>query len=191
MKDVLGDDATALAGALRTASYTATCNRFPGGRGAVLEEGAVESFGEPPVPDGSDAGEAILTIAIGHVDAMVGNWRSISGGRGDGLAPALARVAQLRDVAVATGSPWLAAYLRLVGADLHRLAGDRSTAEAELRAARDESQAAGDGPGVAAALVALGDWHAAPRSSPELLDLSIDATPPTDGQPDLAAAAAA
>jgi len=188
--ELVAADTSALAAARRLEAQAARRNRFPGGRGAVLEEGDAEAFLDPPAPDTADAGEAILTIAIGAVEAMVGNWRSISSGTALGLPLALERVAVLRSVAERTGARWLGAYLWLVEADLRRLGGDGGEAERIAALAMDAFRSAGDALGVAACCVAIGDWHAAPRTSPELLDLSIDDSPPTPGTRDVSAARA-
>lgn len=184
---LLAGDAGVLSRAIDVAAALAERNRFPGGRGSVMEEGDIDTFEEAPVPDLSNPTEAALTIAIAHVDAMVSNWRSISGQR-QGVAPALARVDQLRTFVSDLSCPWVAAYLELVEADLRRLGRDAVNAEAAFGRALAAYEQGGDTCGAAACYVALGDWNSAPGSSPELLNLSIDATPPTLGQVDLAKA---
>jgi CHAT domain-containing protein len=185
---LLAGDTTVLGEAIEAAARVGERNRFPGGRGAVLESDDLDWFVEPPWPDFADPIESTLTVAIGHVDAMVGNWRSISGGHGQGLQPALARVAQLQSVSDATACAWLLGYLQLVEADLRRLGSDGEGAQGAFARACSTFERSGDPAGSGACQVALGDWYAAPQSSPELLNLSIDSTPPTPGVIDVARA---
>ncbi len=193
----LGDVAAALAGVadrslpatLRVAAELLARNRFPGGVGALFEDGDVAALPDPPSPTDEDPAEAHLMLAAGQVEPMVATWRTLArDGTAETRQLVITRAQQLRAIAQG-GAPWLAAYLALVEADLHRRGGDGTAAVAAWSVAAGEFGSAGDALGVAACHVAWGDWHAATRSSPEVLDLVIDASPaPSLGERDPATA---
>ncbi|WP_157248215.1 CHAT domain-containing protein [Nonomuraea typhae] len=66
---------------------------------------------------------------------------------------------------------WTTALIARCLATLYHEAGDLDTATAKLVDAQERSYRIGDAYGVAATLVRFGDWAAAPRTSPLLLDL--------------------
>ena len=175
---LLADVDGRLAAALRAAAPVVGRNRFPGGRGALFEEGDLAAFEDAPATDGVAPDEVLLMVAVGQVDAMVTNWRSLArDGGADAARFVIDRARQLRAVLAGTGAPWLIGYLALVEADLHRLAGDAAAGAANWEQAVAAWSAGGDGLGEAAAHLARGDWLVAPRTSPEALDLTIDLSP--------------
>lgn len=188
-----GTDERSLPATLRATATTLERNRFPGGRGALFEEGDLERLIDPPAPDDEPPTEAALMIAVGQVEPAVATWRSLAcDGGPDTRRTVLTRVQQLRAVVAGGPAPWLGAYLALVESDLHRLGGDAAAAHAAWTTAAGEFEATGDALGVAACHVARGDWLAAPRSSPEVLDLTIDVSARRPaGPPDLPAARSA
>ena len=175
---LLADVDGGLAAALRVAAPVVGRNRFPGGRGALFEEGDLAAFEDAPPTDGVETDEVLLMVAVGQVDAMVTNWRSLArDGGAEAARLVIDRARQLRAVLGGTAAPWLHGYLALVEADLHRLAGDVAAAAANWEQAVATCSSGGDGLGEAAAHLALGDWLVAPRTSPEALDLTIDLSP--------------
>ena len=175
---ILDDVDGGLAGSMRVAAPVVGRNRFPGGRGALFEEGDLAAFEETPPTAGAETDEVLLMVAIGQVDAMVTNWRSLArDGGAEAAGLVIDRTRHLRAALGGTAAPWLHGYLALVEADLLRLAGDAAAATTNWEQAVATWSADGDGLGEAAAHLALGDWLVAPRTSPEALDLILDLSP--------------
>ena len=176
-----GSDAGVVADALENLANALDRNWFPGGAGAVLEEGDIGRVaGEAPSAASAAPPVQLLVMVIRDVVAMAPVWRNIvDNARRSGQTAAtdavLAQVAGVGERLQAYGAPLPVAYLSLIHADLLWRAGQWQAVSPLHTWAFQAYQAAGDVVGVGACWLIKGDWSATPESHPELLGLSLDA----------------
>jgi CHAT domain-containing protein len=176
-----GSDAGVIADALANLANALDRNWFPGGTGAVLEEGDIGRIaGEPPAAASAAPPVQLLVMVIRDVVAMAPVWRNIvDNARRSGQTAAtdavIAQVAGVGQRLQAYGAPLPVAYLSLIHADLLWRAGQWQAVSPLHTWALQAYQAAGDVAGVGACWLMKGDWSATPESHPELLGLALDA----------------
>lgn len=171
-------DLAAVERALRILADSLEWNWFPGGAGAVLEPGDVDRLRWESLPPTTPQARPLVLVAD-RLLAVLGNWRSIAGGTrtGGGLAtpevvtdPARQLVHELAQL----GVPAAVGPAALAVADLEFRAGRADRAGAPLADALQAYRAVDDQVGVAACLLAQGDWALEPSSHPELLGERLD-----------------
>jgi CHAT domain-containing protein len=193
-----GSDAGIVAAALANLAKALDRNWFPGGVGAILEDGDIARIaGAPPAAASAAPPVQVLVTVIRDVASMSPAWRSIvDNARRTGQPAAaetvLAQVMSTGQRLTALGAPPVViAYLSLIHADLLWRAGQWQAVSAPHTWAFQAYQAAGDLTGAGACWLTKGDWSATPEGHPELLGLSLDApTAPGSAviEPDLATA---
>ncbi|HWJ31414.1 MAG TPA: CHAT domain-containing protein [Gaiellaceae bacterium] len=175
-----GSDAAIVAAALTNLANALDRNWFPGGAGAVLEEGDIGRIaGEPPAAASAAPPVQLLVIVTRDVVAMAPVWRNIvdnarRSGQTAAVDTVIAQVAGVGQRLQAYGAPLPVAYLSLIHADLLWRAGQWQAVSPLHTWAFQTYQAAGDVVGVGACWLVKGDWAATPESHPELLGLSLD-----------------
>ena len=147
-----GSDGLAVAEALRRVALTLDRNWFPGGAGAVLEDGDLVTILGTPVPD-AGATAALLVEVATDVVAMTPTWRSIvEGGRGSdpfgGTASTLGHVQMIGAQLVARGDASSVGYLATIHADLAVRAGKFKAASASSGPRLQAYQATSDAAGI-------------------------------------------
>ncbi|MFL6029453.1 MAG: CHAT domain-containing protein [Gaiellaceae bacterium] len=176
-----GSDGAVVADALSNLGNALDRNWFPGGAGAVLEDGDIGRIaGDPPAAASAAPPVQLLVMVIRDVVAMAPVWRNIvDNARRNGQTAAtdavLGQVAGVGQRLQAYGAPLPVAYLSLLHADLLWRAGQWQAVSPLHTWAFQTYQAAGDVVGVGACWLVKGDWSATPESHPELLGLSVDA----------------
>ena len=178
---VPGSDAAIVADALVNLGQTLDRNWFPGGAGAVLEEGDIGRIaGAPPATASEVPAVQLLVTVTCDLAAMVPVWRNIvenarRSGQPAPVATILAQVESVGERITQFGVPGAVAYVALVHADLLWRAGQWQAVSDRHAWAFQTYQAANDVTGVGACWLTKGDWSAAPLSHPDLLGLSLDA----------------
>jgi len=176
-----GSDAGVVADALTNLANVLDRNWFPGGAGAVLEEGDIGRIaGAPPTAASAAPPVQLLVMVIRDVVAMAPVWRNIvdnarRSGQTAAIDAVVGQVAGAGQRLQAYGAPLPVAYLSLIHADLLWRAGQWQAVSPLHTWAFQAYQAAGDVVGVGACWLVKGDWSATPESHPELLGLSLDA----------------
>jgi CHAT domain-containing protein len=176
-----GSDAAIVAGALVNLGETLDRNWFPGGAGAVLEEGDIGRIAGVPPSAASDTPDVQLLVTVTRdIAAMAPVWRNIveNARRSGQTAPVATVLAQVESVGqriTQFGVPAAIGYFALVQADLLWRAGQWDAVSAPEGWALQAYWAANDLTGVGACWLTKGDWSATPLSHPDLLGLSLDA----------------
>jgi hypothetical protein len=125
-----GSDAAVVADALVNFAQTLDRNWFPGGAGAVLEEGDIGRIAGAPPAAASDAPEVQLLVTVTRdLAAMVPVWRNIvesarRSGQPAPVATVLAQVESVGERITQFGVPGAVAYVALIHADLLWCAGE-------------------------------------------------------------------
>ncbi len=186
-------DRAAVDRALRRLALALEHNWFPGGAAAVLDPGEVGPFALPTLPATSAPVQTFVEVL--EFLTSLPTLRTIAAGlrRGStlpGAERALTDAASFRDRLLAAPAPVPASAVALASADLYVRAGRAGEAGRPLQLAVGSAESHGDAVGVAACVLALGDWSAEPLSHPELLgeDLEGDASAARGVAPDAATA---
>ncbi|HUG47675.1 MAG TPA: CHAT domain-containing protein [Candidatus Limnocylindria bacterium] len=176
-----GSDEQAAAQAIRRLAQALDRNWFPGGGGAVLDEGDLERMLDGAADQATAASPAVaLLIQLAtNVLAMAPTWRTVAdSGRRLGLGAAAGAVlghAQQVGAAIAQhGAPAAVGYVALVQADLFVRAGQGAAAPAALGVVEMAYGSTSDWAGLGSAWLVRGDWSAEPTSQPETLGLDLE-----------------